>query len=412
MTGAIAELFITLGIKGADDTSKKVSAVSTSMEGVKSTSLAAKAAVLGVMYALERMTIASADKGMGLKRFSDLTGLSLDSLQRWTYMAEMAGESADSMSGSIKSVQGAMAKMSLGMGAPGGLAEVARVTGAIDETKLKDTFYMMGKLREYARKEKNIGKRNEMLATFGIGPETIATLVSSRIELEKISKSNILSGGQIQNLTKIKEEWLKFYKALEMTRDALVSEFGMTGVKKLREGFLFLKDVVKNISRLIKDAPILGSVLAAAGIVITAAWAPWLAGILLAAAALNKIQQLREQLAPTEQEKGKWYGPQEKKEDNWLEKIVRGLVGTPNPDMFIKESNRVTKNPTDLFTKESNNVIPFPARVPRNQGNTSNNTVNQTNMIYGVPGANDALSELKKQTSDAVNTSPTAARDN
>lgn len=415
----VAELFINLGVKGADQAVKSVSAVDTGIKQVASSSLAAKAAIVGAIYALERLTAAAGAHGVDLQKFANLTGLSTDSLQRWQYMAKMSGESADSMKNSIVAVQGAMTKMAMGQGAPGGLAEVARVVGGLDQSKLQDTFYMLTKLREYAQKEKNVPWANQMLATFGVGPETIATLRSSKMELEKISNANILSSKQIEQLAKVNQAWEKFWHTLQMVRDQLVATYGTMAINNFQNAFKFLTDVAKNLQVITKEIPILQKVMVAAGVAIAATWAPVLSSILAIVYALSELQKWREGkdniysktyqaganllgnlFGPSDEEKSKMTKPQRAEQEGFLANFFRSIL--PKPEDVVPG-----------FGGGAQNVIPFAPRVPPTRTpNTNNTTVNQVNHFNGVEGAADAAEMWQKELRDTIGQNPARTRVN
>ncbi len=414
----VAELFINLGVKGADQAVKSVSAVDTGIKQVASSSLAAKAAIVGAIYALERMTAAAGTHGVDLQKFSNLTGLSTDYLQRWQYMAKMSGESADSMKNSIMGVQGAMTKMALGQGQPGGLAEVARVVGGLDINKLQDTFYMMTKLREYAQKEKNVPWANQMLATFGIGPDTIATMRSSKMELDKISNGNILSEKQIAQLARVNQAWEKFWHTLQMVRDQLVATYGGTAIKSFENAFKFLGEVAKNLQAITKEIPILQKVMVAAGLAIAASWAPVTATILALVYALSELQKFREGkenifsktykagsdflggiFGPSDKEKSGMLKAQKTDQEGFLSSFFRSLL--PKPEDVVPGFN------------QNQNVIPFAPRQPQSVTPATNNTeVNQTIHNHGVPGAEDASEMWLKELRDYVGQNPARTRNN
>ena len=137
----IGELFIDLGVKGKDVTGKAIRSIHDGLQGVADTSLSTKAAIVGVVFGIERMMSFSSKMGAGLKEFSLLTGLSTRELQKWQYAGRKVNVSNEEVESSFKSIQQAMGDMLIGKGAPEGMALLADAVG-FDENKAKDTLFL------------------------------------------------------------------------------------------------------------------------------------------------------------------------------------------------------------------------------------------------------------------------------
>ncbi len=87
--------------------------VQTGLGKVASTGLAAKAAVLGVMYGLERMTASSASWGNNLARFGALPGTHGVQIQKWGWLAQQAGGRMEDMNSAYLATQKNMSQMAL-----------------------------------------------------------------------------------------------------------------------------------------------------------------------------------------------------------------------------------------------------------------------------------------------------------
>ena len=79
----IGELFVNIGIKGTEKTIQALGNVKSGLGAVASTSLEVKAAIIGAIYALERLISTSADMGMSLANFKILFGNSTKELQQF-----------------------------------------------------------------------------------------------------------------------------------------------------------------------------------------------------------------------------------------------------------------------------------------------------------------------------------------
>ncbi len=211
----IAELFVNLGIKGADKTVGALGNVKKGLGEVSSMSLEAKAGILAAMYGLERMMSISGQAGTNLTNFAALTGISTQNLQQWQYAARQAGISGEELSGNMKAVQNAMSNMLLGKGAPEGMAVIAKAVGGLDVNRVRDVTYMMGKLQEAAQKlPKDVG--NNMLKTFGLSEGVISGMRRNVFNSENFKKAPTYSNGEIGQLDKANIAWSNLGNKIEM----------------------------------------------------------------------------------------------------------------------------------------------------------------------------------------------------
>lgn len=249
----IAELFVGLGVKGAEQTGKALVGVKTGLSEVKSTSLETKAAILAVVYGLEQLMSQSAQMGTGLLNFSSLTGLSAQELQKWQYAARQAGVSGDELTSSLKAVQNITTNALLGKGAPEGWAMVANKVG-LAKDKMRDTFYVMQKLQQFAQSvPQDVG--NNMLKSFGISENTIAAMRRNAFTPDVMAKAPTYSDREIGQLNKVDVAWSNLGNKIQMAFGHLTSKHGMelvgditkmtAQVIKLADALLILSERVK-----------------------------------------------------------------------------------------------------------------------------------------------------------------------
>lgn len=230
----IAELFVNLGVKGSDVSVRAISSVKSGLEEATSSGLALKAAILAALYGLEKFTGMAGERGMELEKFSNFTGLSTDKLQKWQYAMKMSGVEAKDVEGSIKGLQSSMLKMSIGEGAPKGMQRLSEVLkGGLDKNKWTDAFYMMDKLREYSRKEKNVALRNETMSSFGLSESMTQGMATGKIDPNKVSASKILGHGDIDQLSRVNTAWLEFHHTLELFGQQFIAKHGLSAVKDI-----------------------------------------------------------------------------------------------------------------------------------------------------------------------------------
>lgn len=217
----VGQLFLSLGIKGADKTVAAIGQTRKGLEGVASTSLEAKAAIIGAMYALERLFATSGKAGTDLTNFSALMGGGMvQTLQRYQYAARQAGVANAEVEGTFKSLQGAMTKTLMGEGAPKGLAQVARLTGGLTAEDIKkfaeQPQLLIQRLQEYAQKETNAGLRNEVLKSFGVSDGMIAAMTRGAFRPEALARAPTYSDKEVGQLDKANIAWSNLGNKIEM----------------------------------------------------------------------------------------------------------------------------------------------------------------------------------------------------
>lgn len=245
----IAELFVNLGLKGADQAGKALGGIKGGLGEVKSLSLEAKAAILGVVYGLEKMMSNSAQAGTGLYNFNALTGMSTKELQQWQYAARQAGVSGEELTGSMKAVQSTMANMLMGKGAPEGLAMVANKVG-LDPAKMRDTVYMMQQLQKFAQQvPQDVG--NQMLKSFGLSEGTIAAMRRNMFRPDVMAKAPTYGTGEIKQLDKVNVAWSNLGQKVQMAFGHMTAKDGMKivgEISKMTTEILKLADALTKLA--------------------------------------------------------------------------------------------------------------------------------------------------------------------
>lgn len=216
----IGELFLSMGIKGTEKTVDSIGNVKKGLSETASLSLEAKAAILGTMYALERLFATSGKAGTDLTNFNAITGESVQTLQKYQYAARQVGLSNDEVAGTFKNLQGTVTKTLMGEGGPKGLARVSLLTGGISQHDLmeyqKAPEKLIQKLQQYASKENNVGLRNEVLKSFGLGDNMIAAVSRQAFRPEVLNKAPTYSDSEISKLDKANIAWANLGNKVEM----------------------------------------------------------------------------------------------------------------------------------------------------------------------------------------------------
>lgn len=258
----IAELFVNLGIKGADKTVSTLGNVKKSMGELGSTSLEAKAAIVGAMYGLERMMAISGAAGTNLTNFSALTGLSAQGLQRWQFAARQAGVASEDLSGSLKGVQNSMTNMLMGKGAPEGIALLTKSVGGLDPTKFKDTFYMMTKLQEGIQKMSP--EMGQMVGkSFGLSEGVVAAMRRNMFTPDMLKRAPVYSDKEIGSLDKSNIAWSNLSNKIQMAFGHFNAKHGqqlVNDISKLTTEVMKFADALTVLAEKFKIFQVIGDV--------------------------------------------------------------------------------------------------------------------------------------------------------
>lgn len=210
----IAELFVNLGIKGAEKTVGALGSVKKGLSEISSTSLEAKAGILAAVYGFEQMMARSGAMGTTLTNFAAATGLSSKTLQEWQYAARQAGVSGEELMGSVKGVQNSMTQMLLGKGAPEGLGIVSKTVG-FDPKRARETFYVMEQLQKAAQAlPKDVGRK--VIESFGISEGVFAGMQRNKFTPEIMAKAPKYSSKEQTSLDSSNIAWANLGNKIEM----------------------------------------------------------------------------------------------------------------------------------------------------------------------------------------------------
>lgn len=150
----IGELYIKLGIEGDDKARKALENTKVGVADLSTSALEAKAAILGMIYGLERMTQNANALGTSLVNFKNSTGLDTTKLQQWQYATKQAGGSADELTTTVTNLQQKIADLRMKGTPVEGLQFLGEII-AKNKTKLDDTFGLMQDINELTQKFKN-----------------------------------------------------------------------------------------------------------------------------------------------------------------------------------------------------------------------------------------------------------------
>ena len=256
-------MFISIGLKGGDKTSKELKNVGGTLGELKTSALALKASFIAAAYVVANMMSSYMRMGLGLTQFNSLTNLSTLGLQQWQNAARQAGVGADEMTDSIKNVQSAMAKVALGEGAPKGLTLLQRETG-LEQKDFQNTFKVMEHLQMLAQKLPKGAIGNEFLKSFGLSEKVIGAMRAGAFTegSANFKRGGIYTEKQIKDLEKAQIMWDNMVADIKFSLGNLFAKDGPKIVKIIGD---LIKIFIKFESTLIKVMPQLNDILGKVG---------------------------------------------------------------------------------------------------------------------------------------------------
>lgn len=388
----IAELYVSLGIKGDDKVSKSLKDTKEGITNVANGAFAAKAALAGMMYGLEKLMSNSAQAGMALNQFQTLTGISADTLQRWQYAARQAGVSGEEMSSAFKSVQNAMTNISLGKAPPEYLAQLGQKVG-FDMNKAKDTVYVMQKLQEFAKvTPPNIA--STMLKSFGLGEGTISAMQKGVFNKKNFDSAQVYSGGEVNKLAKVDAAWENLGNKIKMAMGHMTAKNGLELVKdvdRLAVSLLKVANALVIIGDKLKIFKAIGLLAQGVGDYLNAF--------------TDKIENA-ESTSAKQDKIAAAGGPSALKQKWFMFKSKSAKDPTAEYNRLINEdiqNNRGTNKGNFL-------APPMPRLGGKEEGKKVEHNMNQTVHIHGVKDSKDAAHEIKKQIHSAYRQLPGQAQ--
>lgn len=250
----IAELFVQLGVKGADTAGKALGGVKNGLTEVKDMSLEAKAAIIGAIYALERMMSSSAKTGTALTDFNTITGVSTQNLQKWQYAAQQANNSAEDVAGSVKTLQDNMMKILQGQAAPTGWNAfqnfMSKNGQLLSADKMRDMDYMLHWTQKFAQAGPADVMKDKVMSLIG-NEKIFAAMRMNAFRPEVENKAPTYSNNQIEKLNKVDVAWANLGTKVKMAFGAFTAKDGMKIVEwisLITDKVIKLADVLMKIA--------------------------------------------------------------------------------------------------------------------------------------------------------------------
>lgn len=245
----IAELFVDITLKGGTKVQDGLSGVKNWLTDITASGLAAKAAIIGAVYALERMTKASGQFGNEVKNLSVLTGIDTTKIQQWAEFMRRGGSSAEDAHQALLAASKTQAEIAKG-NYPQGLGRILSVTQSNLQDVINNPLKFAEMVKKYIQTSKeDISLINNAAESVGFTPGAITAVRRNPEDIYGI-KTNIASEGEIKRLAQVNQEWSNFEKTFSRFRDSLTADWGLPLISGLNKALDLAKELSGWLSKI------------------------------------------------------------------------------------------------------------------------------------------------------------------
>ena len=233
----IAELFVSLGVKGDGEAKKALKGVDSSLSNIKSMSIEAKAALVAVVYGLQNMMSSSMKTGMELSNFNAETGLSTQRLEQYNQALKRATGSGQGMADVFKQIQMAQAKMKFtGTGLEQGTGALAARMKNVDQKKFfADPEYLLQTVSKFAQdKTIPIADLRYFVDQMGLG-SLMPAFRKDAFNEKQLARGVTHTTGEVNALAKTQGAFSDMEARLSLAFDKVVAKFGPTLIPALEK---------------------------------------------------------------------------------------------------------------------------------------------------------------------------------
>lgn len=259
----IGELFVGLGVKGSEKTLGAITSMRQGLKDTASTSLETKAAIVGVMYAMERLFSASGKVGTDLINFGALMDGGVKRLQQYQYIAKQVGSSNEEMTSTFMNLSRVATDTLTGHGAPERIAllsqnaglQVGQMLQLLKKAESGNSEPLFQAINKALQTEKNVGYRNQIMKDFGISNAIGAGMIRNKFNAKDLAAAPTYSDKEIKSLDKANIAWSNLGNKIEMAVGHFNAKHGVQLVQdisritdqvlRLVEAFTKLADKLK-----------------------------------------------------------------------------------------------------------------------------------------------------------------------
>lgn len=209
----VAEIWAELGFRANNRT---LGDFINSLKNLDMTMIASAAGIGGIYYALKTITDQAIETSLAIKLYTNETGLSAESMQQWTHLAEKVGISANSVTEAIKRLQ--------------------LQTGLNDPTPVLDQVHE-------ALKNLAPAEQKRFLTSMNLADVMQVLIASDKEYYGRMKDANVLSGQMNDGLNELRKNSVALGQDFRFAFDRLAAEYAPA-----------LNELVKNIGTLLEDA--------------------------------------------------------------------------------------------------------------------------------------------------------------
>ena len=216
----VGEMFISIGVKGADKATKQVKEVEKSMQELKGVTLETKVAVLAMAYGLEQLTAKAMTFGAATTNFSAQTGINRKFFEDITWGMEKFGVASADTESTLRGVQSRIQDIRMGAGTSGLFQTFMKATG-FNQNRMTDMPYVMNKLKDYEKMPDSFDKQ-KFFAALGVTPGFmgglhIANQSGHAPDFEHLQRSAIGMGDkEAMGMLNQKAAWSQMWEKFEV----------------------------------------------------------------------------------------------------------------------------------------------------------------------------------------------------
>ena len=261
----VAELFVNIGLKGADQTGKALKDIQGGMKEVGSSGLAVKAAIFGVIYGIERMTEAAATAGSDLEKFNAVTGLSLRTMQEFQHIGTKFNVGRNEIMGAVVALQQLQQQFRTFGTLPQGFA-------LLGINPNQDPFEMLKKLADLS---KTMDPQKFAFAMRAAGISDNITQMLRRMDFDRDRLgAPIKSEDQLESLARTRQEIDQLHERFASLAQDVTAKYGPMIYKGIEDAFSGVEKLVHIFEKIDKSTKGIGELFRLLGEIVVAAFNP------------------------------------------------------------------------------------------------------------------------------------------
>jgi hypothetical protein len=253
MSMTFAEFFVNLGVKGEGPALKAMVQVKAALGEMESTGLAAKAAIVGAIYALDQFISTAASQGEQNANLAAYLGESTDALERWKAAATGAmGPDSVGMTAQWKKAAKIIGDLAINI-----RPDWFRLLNVNEKTAMGPggTEYLMKIMRDAAKNRGQWPKElNSMLGGM-MSEDFISASARGLLDDKKLNRTDILHDSDFKNLAGQYEQIENMRRRFNLWKAQKTEMFGPGVIKDVKDMAVALASIEASAEKLHKSFP-------------------------------------------------------------------------------------------------------------------------------------------------------------